>query len=75
MLSTDGNVTFITFYYEDLLQVGSIVGSESAAVGFDAGDNSRGITIPSMNESLNIFRIDGMNACMAIKLKIRSALG
>ena len=58
MLSTDGNVTFITFMYENFRQVRSIVGSGSAAVGFDAGDNSRSTSIPI--NFVNIFRIDGM---------------
>ena len=62
VLSTDGNVTFITFVYEDLNQVRSTLGSGSAAIGFDAGDNSRSTSIACSDQSLNfvnIFRIDG----------------
>ena len=60
VLSTNGSITFVTFMYESLQQVKGIVGSGNAAVGFDGGDNSRGIIISSINEYLNIFRIDGV---------------
>lgn len=65
ILSTDGNVSFAIFIYdnESIDAIGRL--SQNYLVGFDAGDEIKGTTVQNQVsshqnlENVNIFRIDG----------------
>lgn len=61
ILSTDGEASFASFIYQDLDNIKNFR-SESEGVtntGFDAGDRGRGVSLPNITMSVNLFRIDG----------------
>ena len=65
VVSTDGDVSFATFIYDNLPFVKNITSQEKAIVGFDAGDQSRGDTVLHGADEftltdVNTFRVDGM---------------
>ena len=64
IISTDGETSFASFIYQDLDRIRSFVSDSgiAARIGFDAGDENRGVTLSEENYSLqkiNTFRIDG----------------
>ena len=64
VLSTEGKTSFASFIYEDLETVNSFISNSeiAAEIGFDAGDESRGVKLSEDNyflQGVNTFRIDG----------------
>lgn len=65
ILSTDGETSFATFIYGNLLTTINIV-SSGGAIGFDSGDQGRSATVFDVNQQnfplriLDTFRIDGI---------------
>ena len=61
VLSTDGKTSFASFIYEELEEA-KFFNKNLAKIGFDAGDENRGVKLSEDNHSLrgsNTFRIDG----------------
>ena len=61
VLSTKGKTSFASFIYEDLEMVNSFISNNGIAteIGFDAGDDSRGVKLSEVLRRVNTFRIDG----------------
>jgi len=61
VLSTDGTASFAIFIYENITAIGDIVSHHMGSIGFDAGDQNRGVTLKNLDyiDSINVFRIDG----------------
>ena len=68
VLSTDGNTSFATFLYGNVIRnllacdfLNSLSVLRRLTIGFNAGDRERYLNVPRSDlEEINVFRIDGM---------------